>query len=171
MNKPLDNTGLKSFNDYISKYKEEARTKESKDYFHVDVVTQAFTEGYNKGKKIADSQFVNELINERNEKFQERSTLIYILSKKVVDYIKELKYSPISLHINLKTNRPSVIIAVPSKALLKDCFIDNAYEKLFEIRDTYEKLTNEILDIGYIGGGDIDKSLLKADGFGYSETF
>jgi hypothetical protein len=170
MKKTLDNTGLESFNEYILNYKESARAEGSKEYFHVDVVADAYQAGFKKGKNAGEKQFIENLIAERNETFMELATLIYISSKRVVDYIKSLNYSPISLHINLSPDKPSVIIAVPNDALLDDDFIDRAYEKLFEIRDSYEKISNKMLDIGYIGGDNIDETLLKLDGFGYAET-
>jgi hypothetical protein len=72
---------------------------------------------------------------------------------------------------NIGARIPAVIITIPNNFLLDDDFVTNAYGKVFEIRDIYEKLYGKMLDIGLMGAENIDVELLSTDGFGYSENY
>jgi hypothetical protein len=172
MKTTIKNGNLDSFNDYLDKCKNQARSEGSKQYFHVDVVAEAYSQGYEHGKEDGQSEFIESLIMDSFEKFNHKSNQIYILSKNVIEYItKELKQNVISLHINLTPNKPSVILSVPNDALLIDEFVDKAYNKVFDIRDIYKQLFDEMLDIGFVGSDHLDYNQIESDGFGYTEKY
>jgi hypothetical protein len=163
--------GTDSFQDYLKKHKEDVRDRGVEGYYHVDVVAEAYSQGFCDGKNSSRKDIISELVKQQLEKFTERANQIYILSKRIISHLKDKNYSVDSLHINLTFNRPSVIIAVPEDQLNDDDFVKYSYSKLFEIKDIYSKLFNEYLDLGLITSKDLDSSLLEEDGFGYKEVY
>ena len=157
------------FRDYIDKHKHEVRDSSSEQYYHVDVVADAYNQGFSDGEKSGRKDFLDALIKREVEKFTQKANQIYILSHRIIDYIKEIKFSANALYINLSPNRPSVIISIPNKDLTNDEFVKKSYTKLNEIKKIYTKLFNEYLDMGFVSSDNLDDSILHEDGFGYKE--
>ncbi len=164
-------TGSDSFQQYLSKHKNVVRDKSSAGYYHVDVVAEAYTQGFTDGKNSGEQDFISNIVKQEVEKFTQRANQIYILSKRLISYLTKYKYCVSSLHIKLSFSKPSVIISVSDEFLNNDKFIQLAYSKMFEIKDIYSKLFDEYLDLGLVSANNLDISLLEEDGFGYKEVF
>lgn len=159
------------FLEYLNTCKGEVKSKSQEGYYHVDVVADAYNQGFNDGEKQAKEDFMNKMIAKEIEKFSQKANQIYILSKVVIDCLEKNHFEPDGLHINLKMNKPSVIISVKNELLNNDDFVNLAYEKAFENKDIYLKLFGETLDIGFVASNDLQINILKEDGFGYSEIY
>ncbi|MCF8298015.1 MAG: hypothetical protein K9J13_10760 [Saprospiraceae bacterium] len=163
--------GSESFYKYLDNCKDHVKSKSSEGYYPVNVVAEAYSQGFSDGEKSGQKEFIERIIANEIEKFTQKANQIYILSQNVISYLKEEGYNSISLHINLQPNRPSVILSVPDDILINDDFVDKAYTKIHENRNIFLKLFNEQLDIGIIGNNNLNKKLLLEDGFGYTEEY
>jgi hypothetical protein len=172
MEKTKDNQKWqKDFIDYLNNNIHLSSPTQLNDYFHVDVVAHAYEKGREDGENAAKDLFLKEITEKAFKSFTENATHVYLLSKKIIDYLIENKCKPCSLFININEYVPSIIISIPDKFLLDDQFIYLAYSKLFEIKNIYQKLNNKAMDIGFIGSENLDIQSLKADGYGYIENY
>jgi hypothetical protein len=162
-------SGSDLFNNYLSKFKTEVRTQSSDKYYHVDVVAEAYTQGFCDGEKSGKKEFVEEMIKKQIEKFTQKANQVYILTNLMVTHIKSNGYSVNSFYINISHKCPKVIIAVNNDLLLNDEFIKTSYLKVFELKRIFSELFAVTLDMGLIGATDLDIETLSADGFEYSE--
>lgn len=163
--------GFDYFDAFIKGYKEEAKDKGNAEYYHVDVVIDAFKRGKELGKEESLEDYMNEVLLKRIELFQTKANQIYILSKKLISDIQALSHNACSLHININPNRPNVVIAVADDALLDDNFVDTIYENMGSYKKIYFKLFSETLDIGLMPIENIDIDSLKDEGYAYHESF
>ena len=159
------------FLNYLNTRKEEVKTKSLEGYYHVNVVADAYNEGFKAGKESGEKEFLNNLIDKEIDLFTDKSNQIYILSKSVISFINKKGFSASYLFLNLKYNRPSVIIAIPEKHLINDEFVEQAYLKIHENKLIYEKLFDEVLDISFVSSKNLNNQLLLEDGFGYKESY
>lgn len=159
------------FQNYIEHYVESAKTAETELYFHVDVVADAYSQGFADGKNIGTKEFIGSIITKHNDHLFHRATIIYSLSKLIIEDFVKKSCQPCSLFINVDDKLPSVFIAIPEKFMLDDDFITFAYSKIAEIRKLYKGTFNQMLDIALMIGENLDKELLKADGYSYQEDY
>ena len=167
----IDKQGTELFQKYISQYKDEVKHESSENYFHVDVVLDAYSKGLSDGKAIGEKDFMTKLVKNQIEKFVQKSNQIYILSQNIISTLNKEGYKVSALYIDITPNRPSVILTVSNDLLLNDEFVKLSYSKLFENREMYFKLFDEMLDIGLVSADNLDTDLLTADGFGYKEHY
>jgi len=159
------------FQDYLEQNKHLSKSEISNEYFHVNVVADAYNKGFEDGEQNAKQNFIDDIISKHNEQFVQNSVFIYILSKRIIDYFISQNCKPCSLFINLSARIPSVIISIPDEYLLDDDFVDLAYSKVFEIRQVYDNVYKKMLDIGLIGSSNLNIDLLKADRYDYQENY
>jgi len=167
----IDKQGTELFQKYISKYKDEAKHESTENYFHADVVAEAYKQGLSDGKEIGEKGFMTQLVKSQVEKFVQKSNQIYILCQNIISTLKKENYNVSALYIDITPNRPSVILTVGGDLLLDDEFVTLAYSKVHENREIYFKLFDEMLDVGFVSNDNLDTNLLKADGFGYKEEY
>jgi hypothetical protein len=53
-------TGSELFNNYLNKFKDEVRSKSSDKYYHVDVVAEAYSQGFSDGEKSGKKEFIED---------------------------------------------------------------------------------------------------------------
>lgn len=159
------------FHSYLHSLKDEVQTNATDGYYHVNVVAEAYSKGLSDGKKLGKEEFFNTIISDEIERFTQKANQIYILSKRTISFLKKQDFDAKALFLNLRPNRPSVIISLEDSTLNNDTFVEIAYQNLFESKKIFEKLFNESLDIGFMGNDNLDENLLKEDGFGYIEKY
>lgn len=159
------------FNKYLDTCKGEVKSRGIEGYYHVDIVADAYNQGFLDGKKSGKAVFLENLISNEIEKFTQKANQIYILSKNVISFLAQKKFNVVALYINLNPNRSSVIISVKNDILNDDTFVEIAYSKTFENKKIFSKLFNEALDIGFLASDNLDEKLLREDGFGYIEKY
>ncbi|WP_340064804.1 hypothetical protein [Ascidiimonas aurantiaca] len=160
-----------NFNRYLDSYKGEVQNKRSEGYYHVDVVAEAYKQGFSDGKLSGKKDFLDDIISDEIELFTQKANQIYILSKNIVSILQKNNFNANSLHINLSFNRPRVIISLPNKFLNDDNCVDLAYLQINENRKIFYKLFKENLDIGLVASDHLDENILQEDGFGYQENY
>jgi hypothetical protein len=161
-----------TFLEYLKTCKGEVKSKSTEGYYHVDIVADAYNAGFEDGKKSSDTDFLKELINNELEAFSIKAQQSYILSKNLIDFIKEKGYKADGLYIRLTYNRPcSVIVSVKEDNLNQDIFVKEVYTKLHEFQNVFRKLYNESFDISLVASDNLCVELLKEDGFGYNENY
>jgi hypothetical protein len=166
----IDNTkGTDSFNAYLAKYRDEVRRESSAEYYHVDVVAEAYQQGYTEGKKSGTKDVVNEIFQKHLEHFKQKSNQVYILTNRFISFLRERGYSAHSFYLDVNPICPKVIIAIPENHLIDDEFIEFAYKKVNELRNVFVELFSKNLDMSLVGSDNLDENSLKDDGFGYSE--
>jgi hypothetical protein len=171
MNAKTEIAGSDLFLKYLNGVKDQVNATKTEGYFHVNVVAEAYSQGFADGKKSGRQDFIKQIIKNQVEKFTQKSNQIYILSQNLISYIKDEGFNVSSLYIKLTLNRPSVILAVENVLLLNDDFVSKAYAKVYENRKIFLKLFNENLDIGFIGIENLDKKMLSEEGYGYHEEY
>src|SRR5690554_4099279 len=159
------------FNKYLDSCKGEVKSRSTEGYYHVDVVADAYNQGFSDGKKSGKKEFIDLIISNEVEKFTQKANQIYILSKNVISTIIQKRYAAAGLYINLTPERPSVIISIPNEFLNNDDFVKVGYSKIHENKKIYAKLFDEMLDIGFVSSDNLEEDLLKEDGFGYIEKY
>lgn len=159
------------FHEYILKYKDEAKAENIDGYFHVDVVAEAYQQGFSDGEKKGKQDIVATLAKRESELFTRKANQIYILTHNIISFSKDKGYLIDSMHINLTPSFPKIVIAVSSKLLTNDEFVEQAYAKIFENKKIFSQLFPEPLDIGLVSSDTLDHGLIKEAGFGYSEIF
>ncbi len=163
--------GFDSFTAFINEYKDQAKEKGTAEYYHVNVVIDAFNRGKEVGKEEGLEDYMTEVFLKKIETLQAKANQIYILSKKLISDIQALKFDACSLHININPNRPNVVIAVPNDALLDDNFVETVFNNMDSYKKIYFKLFSETLDIGLMPIENIDIASLKDEGYAYHESF
>jgi hypothetical protein len=162
--------GTDLFYTYLTQYKDQARHENFDGYYHVDVVVEAYNQGFSDGKESGKKDFVEEMRKNIVERFTQKANQIYILTKNVVSFLNHHKFFAESIYIKLADICPRVIIVVKNEYLTNDEFVELSYSKITEMERIFSKLFNENLDMGLIGSEFLDAELLTQDGFGYSEN-
>lgn len=165
----INKGGTDLFHSYLSNYKDQVREQSTDGYYHVDVVAEAYNQGFSDGEKSGRQDFLEQILKGRVERFAQKSNQVYILTQRVVSYLSVHKYKVHSFHINLYPSCPKVVISVDNDVLLDDEFVEKAYSKIFEMKRIFSALFDSYLDMGLIGSIDLDSQALQEDGFGYSE--
>ncbi len=170
MTSSIDQTkGTDSFLAYLSQYKDEVKKEGAKDYYHVDVVADAYTQGYEDGQQSAQKDFIDQIFQKHLEHFKQRSNQVYILTTRLVSFLKEKGFLASSFHIDISPECPRILVAVPDKYLLNDDFTVFVYSRINELRKVFVDLFGKNLDISVSSSNELDHAYLKEDGFGYSE--
>lgn len=167
--KIVDKSGTELFHSYLKRNRDDARTTASNNYYHVDVVAEAFNEGFSAGEQSEKKEYVNKLIKSRVEELTQKANQVYILTNRVVSHIKKNGYSVNSFHLNIFHENPKVIISIDNQLLLNDDFIENTYKMIFEMKRIFDELFHVDLDMGLIGSSNLDLDVLTQDGYEYSE--
>lgn len=165
------NGGTDLFQKYLNKYKDQVKSESTEGYYHVDVVAEAYNQGFSDGEKSGRQDFIKQVIKNKIERFTQKGNQVYILSQNVISYLRENKFPVESLHINLYPSCPKVIISVANDLLLNDDFVEKAYTKVFENKNIFNQLFSDVLDIGFVSNDGLDTKMLKEDGFGYVEDY
>ncbi|MEP0365629.1 MAG: hypothetical protein ABJN36_09105 [Cyclobacteriaceae bacterium] len=163
-------TGTELFGKYITKYKDQVKTESVEEYYHVDVVAEAYTQGFSDGKNSGKKAFLDEILKNKVEKFVQKANQVYILSQNLISYLAKEGYRAHAFYINPFPSCPKVVLAVSNDLLLNDKFVELAYSKIHENRNIFDKLfAPTVLDISLVSSENLDPALLKEDGFGYKE--
>lgn len=156
---------------YLDKCKEEVRSKSANEYYHVNVVAEAYEQGFTDGTKSAEQEFVKQLIHKRLDEFKKKAQQVYILSSKLVSFIREKGFKPEALYICPTYVAPRSIIVIDEESILNDEFNMQVYPKISEFRKVFLTVFADVLDMSIVSSQDLDIKLLKKDGFGYEETY
>lgn len=159
------------FQKYLTKCKDQVKTESAENYYPVNVVAEAYSQGFSDGKISGKKDFIDQIVKIEIEKFVQKSNQIYILSKETINFLLSQNFKVCSLHINLAQQRASVVISIPNEILNDDSFVEKAYSKIFEFKAIFCKLFNEPLDIGFVGNDNLVTELLAEDGYGYTENY
>lgn len=161
--------GTDSFHSYLQSHKDDVKNSSSENYYHVNVVADAFNEGYNAGEESAQQEFISNLLTKKIEELTHKAHQVYILSNRIIDHLKKKNYSVSSFYINIFHENPKVIIVVDNHLLIDDEFVNYSYSKVFELKRIFNELFAGALDMGLMGSESIDVEALMNDGFEYSE--
>ncbi|MFN8363426.1 MAG: hypothetical protein U0T85_07490 [Cloacibacterium normanense] len=165
-------SGMNSFNDYLLEHSVEAKkTKANELYYHINVVIDAYTKGYNDGEKSAKKEITDLIINKAKEKFIEKANQVYLSTKSLVDIFSKNGYTVEKIYLNVFHYSPKVIVSINDNLLLNDDFVEFAYSKIHDIQCSFHTLFQSTLDISLISPTDLEEKLLMQDGFEYSEEF
>lgn len=158
------------FNNFLDSFKDSAREEISKDYFHVDVVAEAYTQGFKDGEDSSKKSFIHDLIDKQIEGYKQRYLQAYILTNKVINKLSSINKKAKEFYINIHETNPKVIISIDDNFLLDDYVIETAYEEVFKSQELFNSIfTKHHLDISFVGSNNLDKSLLDCDGYNYFE--
>jgi hypothetical protein len=83
------NSQYESFNAYLDKCKGEVSSSKAEGYYHVNVVADAYKQGFSDGKQTGEKEFMKLLIKGEIEKFSMKATKIYSLSKEAIALYKK----------------------------------------------------------------------------------
>ena len=164
--------GLQStaFNNFLDAFKDSAREEISKNYFHVDVVAEAYSQGFKDGEDSSKKSFVNSLIEQQIEGYKQRYLQAYILTNKVINKLATIEKKANEFFINIHDSNPKVVISIPNQYLLEDAVVEIAYSEIFKAQELFNSIfTEHQLDISFVGSDNLDKDLLTSDGFDYFE--
>jgi len=163
-------SGVESFNLFIFERAKEAHsTKLNENFFHYDIVADAFNCGLEKGKQMKKEEAESIVINRLIDRFIERANQVYLSAKKLTENLAKENFHAKKIYINIFHRNPKVIVVVDENYLLDDDFVFFVYPKLNEMKNSFFKLFENTLDISLIGDENISEELLVADGFSYSE--
>lgn len=166
----IPQSGMSDFNAYLGRHASEAKaTRLNDSYFHVNVVADAYNQGYIDGKKCSTDEFMDEFMEKMWEKFVEKANKVYLSAKSLTDAFSSKKYPVEKIYINIFHKNPRVIVSVDESLLLDDDFVTFAYPKIHEIQKSFYSLSKSTLDLSLVGTDGLDEELLKQDGFEYSE--
>lgn len=167
----INSTGIKLFNEYLANHSEDAKTSKKNDlYYHVDVVAEAYSRGYNDGENSAKKEVLDFFVSKAKEKFIEKANLVYLSSKALVSHLEVKNYKVEKFYINIFHKSPKVIVAVDDSLLLNDDFVLFTYTKIHEMQCSFHSLFQSTLDLSLVSTTDLDEVLLAKDGFDYSEA-
>lgn len=169
MSTTLNKIGTDRFHSYLQKHKNEVQNSSSENYYPENVVADAFSEGFNAGEESGKQDFLSKLIKKKIEELTQKANQVYILTNRMVDFLKKKNYSVDSFYISVFHENPKVIITVSNTLLIDDEFVDYAYSKVFELKRIFNDLFEGALDMGIMGSEFIDTESLINDGFEYSE--
>jgi hypothetical protein len=159
------------FQEYLNEHKDEVRANSADDYYHVNIVADAYKQGFSDGTQSAQKEFVEQLIEKRIDDFKKKAQQVYILSSKLVSVLEESGFIANALYIAPTFMAPRAIIVVPEEHVLNDDFVETTYSKIHEFREIFSKLFHDVLDLSIVGNDNLDTDLLKEDGFGYEEVY
>lgn len=159
------------FQEYLNQHKDEVRAKSADEYYHVNVVADAYKQGFSDGTQSAHKEFVEQLIEKRIDDFKKKAQQVYILSSNLVSILKDKGFNANALFIAPTFIAPRAIIVVPEELVLNDDFVETAYSTIHEFREIFSKLFHDVLDLSIVGNENLDTELLKEDGFGYEEVY
>ncbi|MBT3207602.1 MAG: hypothetical protein HN704_11845 [Bacteroidetes bacterium] len=162
---------VKGFNEYLKEREVQVRNEATDGYYHVNVVADAYIKGIEDGKKLGKEELLKNMSEAFVETFVKKANKIYLLSKDTVKYLKNEGYKVESLHINISSTSPKVILTISNKTLVDDNFVKKGYRKLAESKKEYLSIYDEMLDIAFVGNKYLDRELLKEDGFEYFEIY
>ena|SRR5690554_3514845 len=162
-------SGTDQFNAFLSNFKDLAIKEKAANFYHVDIVADAYNAGFNDGQKSGKQEFVEDLIKKRSEKFSHMATQVYILTQVAISHLKNEGYKSKKFFINIAHENPKAIIAVDGQMLLDDDFVKIAYAKLRELKTIFNRLFNCTFDIGLVSYDDLDEQSLIEDLYEYSE--
>ncbi len=163
-------TGTELFSKYISKYKDQVKTESTEEYYHVDVVAEAYNQGFSDGKSSGKKDFLEEIVKSRLERFVQKANQVYILSQNLISFLGKDGYKINAFYINPFPSCPKVVLSVDDHILLNDKFVELSYGKILENQSIFSKLfAPSTLDISLVSSENLDSNLLKEDGFGYRE--
>lgn len=169
---PTIKVGVDSFYNYLKNNAAQAEPNKKNDlYYHVNVVAEAYTEGFSKGEKQGKEKLSDVLLEKLTDRIFDHLAQIYVASKAVSTYFQENGYKVDKLYINTSLNKPKVIISLPEEQLLDDTFVEFAYAKIHEVKCAFNTMFQNSLDLSLITSDNIDEELLISDGFGYIESF
>lgn len=169
-NMSLDHPRSTLFYNFLDDYIDNAREDISKDYFHLIVVAEAFSQGFKDGDSNNKKTFREDLIEKRIESYKQRYLQAYILAKKVLAELALINTSARGLFINVHEDNPKVLISVPDDLLLDDFWVEAAYKAAFNSQDIFKSaFSNSNLDISLVSSENLDVGLLRADGYDYFE--
>ncbi|MBD1434842.1 hypothetical protein H8B06_18610 [Sphingobacterium sp. DN00404] len=158
------------FNNFLDSFKDSAREEISKDYFHVDVVAEAYTQGFKDGEDSSKQSFVKDLIDKQIEGYKQRYLQAYILTNNFLNSIASNGTPAESFFINIHNSNPNVIVAVKDDYLLDDEFINYAYSNIFETQSIFSNIFKKHhLEMSLVGVENLDRDLLTCDGYNYFE--
>lgn len=163
--------GTDLFHTYLLQYKDQVREQGTDGYYHVDVVADAYNQGFADGEKSGKKDFLEQIIKGRVERFTHKANQVYILTQNLIKFLNDNKFNVDSFYLNLNPEHLKVIVSVNNELLLNDEFVEKAYTKVFEMQRIFSDLFGEYLDMGLIGSDELDVQALEEDGFGYSEEF
>jgi len=163
-------TGTDKFNSYLVKFKDQASHKKSKDFYHVDVVAEAYSQGFYDGEKSGKKEFVEELMKATADRFTQKATQVYLLTKRAVEHFKINGFHVDAFYLNVTHDNPKALISVPDKQLLDDNFVEFAYSKVFEFKKIFCNLFDSTFDLSLISSDNLCVELMEEDGFDFSET-
>lgn len=164
--------GLNLFNSYLTDNKHQAKDSKINDlYYHVNVVAEAYTKGFEDGENTGKKDFLDKLVQSTTEKFIEKANQVYLCTKSTLTALLKERYLVHSFYINIFHQNPKVIIVVPNEMLLNDDFVEFSYMKIHEVKCSFNSLFNSTLDMGIMGSEDLDQKMLSKDGFDYCEIF
>ncbi len=164
-------SGIDQFNNYLAIHSADAKTSKINDlYYHVNVVADAYSRGFNDGEKKAKKEVIDLITQKAKERFIEKANQVYLSSKAMVIHLSQKDYSVDKIYINIFHKSPKVIISVGNSMLLDDDFVEFAYSKIIEMKSSFHSLFQSTLDLSLISSNDLDEDLLSRDGFDYSET-
>lgn len=163
-------SGLKMFNQYLEAQKEFSSSKKiNENYYHVNVVAEAYNKGFSDGKSLGKEEFIENMIKSSVERFEEKANQVYIFIKNIISESTTNGFDVESFFLNIFEHNPRAIISVKNELLLNDEFVEFVYEKIHEIKTSFNKLFDSHLDIGLVGCENLNIDLLFEDGFQYNE--
>jgi hypothetical protein len=163
-------SGINQFNSYLELNSVDAKTSKISDlYYHVNVVADAYTRGYNDGEKSAKKELIEKVMQKAKEDFVEKANQVYLSSKALVSHLSAKNYSVQKIYINIFHKNPKVIVALDQSLLLNDLFVEFAYTKIHDMQCSFHSLFQNTLDLSLVSTTDLDEEILAKDGFDYSE--
>ncbi len=170
MSTATSKSGTELFSKYITKYKDQVKSESAEGYYHVDIVAEAYNQGFSDGKSSGKKDFIEEAMKNKIERFVQKANQVYILTQNLISFLGKEGFVVDSFYINPFPSCPMVIVSVSDETLLNDLFVEIAYEKILENKAIFSKLfAPSSLDISLVSSNNLDSNLLKEDGFGYKE--
>lgn len=166
----IANGGSDTFVKYLRTVKDQVRKDSSDGYYHVNIVADAYSQGYTDGQQSGKKDFVAQILKDRIERFTQKANQVYILTSRLISHLNDEKYEVISFHIDPNLTCPRSLIVVETDVLNNDSFVEIAYSKIFSLKKVFNELFQDNLDMSIVGNENIEYDLLKKDGFGYTEV-
>lgn len=164
-------SGLKQFNQFLESHNNLSSSKVKDNYYHVNVVAEAYNKGFSDGKSIGKDEFIENMIKSSVDRFEEKSNQVYIFIKNIINESITKGFHVDSFFLNIFEHNPKAIISVKNELLLNDEFVVFIYSKIHEIKTSFNKLFDSHLDVGIVGSENLNSDLLFEDGFQYKENF
>ncbi len=166
MNKQIQESGVNQFNAFLRNYTKEAQPKQlNENYYHYNVVLEAYCQGKEQGKEDVEQKIIDKCI----DRFIDRANQVYQMAKTFTEMLAKNRYGVKKFYINVFHRNPKVIVVIEESLMLEDEFVYFVYPKLNEMKSSFFTLFENTLDISLIGHSDLSEYLLKSDGFGYTE--